>query len=53
LRLIVGNLLARKEGIAMPKVGNVHYSYTKAGKAAAKKAAAAKKKKKATATKRK
>jgi|TARA_R110001599_G_scaffold12190_3_gene57254 hypothetical protein len=37
----------------MPKVGNVHYSYTKAGKAAAKKAAAAKKKKKATATKRK
>ena len=30
----------------MPKVGNVHYSYTKAGKAAAKKAAAAKKKKK-------
>ena len=53
MRLIVGNLLARKEGIAMPKVGNVHYSYTKAGKAAAKKAAAAKKKKKATATKRK
>jgi len=53
LRLIVGNLLARKGGIAMPKVGNVHYSYTKAGKAAAKKAAAAKKKKKATATKRK
>ena len=30
----------------MPKVGNVHYPYTKKGKAAAKKAAATVKKKK-------